>query len=62
MIIELLSPELRLFLEDIESLGFSLCLVGGLTRDYFYTKKIGVDLDFEIRPAQDLDNSSTTNM
>ena len=50
MIFDLLSPEVRLFLKEIESLGFELCLVGGFTRDYFYNKKLGYDLDFEIRP------------
>lgn len=51
MIVELFSPEVRLFLEDIENLGFSLCLVGGITRDYFYNNKLGDDIDFEIRPG-----------
>lgn len=60
MIIELLSPEIYLFLEEIECLGFSLCLVGGITRDYFYTNKLGVDFDFEIRSSIELvDNDKT---
>jgi tRNA nucleotidyltransferase/poly(A) polymerase len=55
MITELLSPEIRLFLEDIENLGFSLCLIGGITRDYFFTNKLGIDLDLEIRAASGLE-------
>ncbi|MDD4973146.1 MAG: hypothetical protein PHY93_02290 [Bacteriovorax sp.] len=60
MITKLLSSEIRLFLEDIENLGFSLCLVGGITRDYFLTNKLGVDLDLEIRSAPGLDISVDT--
>lgn len=56
MIIELLPPDIFQFLEEIESLGFSLCLVGGITRDYFLTQKLSYDLDFEIRPSQLLEN------
>lgn len=52
MILQLISPPILNFLEDIENLGFSLCLVGGIPRDFFYTKTIGRDFDFEIRPDQ----------
>ena len=50
MILEILSPEILKFLQGIENLGFSLCLVGGATRDYLYNQTISNDLDFEIRP------------
>lgn len=50
MITQLISPLLLNFLKDIENLGFSLCLVGGIPRDFFYNKTIGHDFDFEIRP------------
>ena len=49
--IESFSPELTAFLEEIEQLGFSLCLVGGATRDYLLSKHLGHDLDFEIRSS-----------
>ncbi|MDO9182670.1 MAG: hypothetical protein Q7U04_09690 [Bacteriovorax sp.] len=51
MITDFFSPEITLFLKDIESLGFSLCLVGGSTRDFFYSQTVSNDLDFEIRPT-----------
>ncbi len=50
MIIENLPLEIKEFLEAIEELGFSLCLVGGTPRDFFFNKSIGSDFDFEIRP------------
>lgn len=56
MIIENLSSRAFGFLKDIEGLGFSLCLIGGIPRDYFYDGKIGHDFDFEIRPSVKLDN------
>ncbi|MBC7540817.1 MAG: hypothetical protein H7281_18495 [Bacteriovorax sp.] len=58
MITEHLSPEIRQFLEELEALGFSLCLVGGITRDYFFANNFGFDLDFEIRPTRNLDIST----
>jgi tRNA nucleotidyltransferase (CCA-adding enzyme) len=51
MIIENLPLEIKEFLEAIEELGFSLCLVGGAPRDFFFNKSIGADFDFEIRPS-----------
>jgi len=36
MIIDLFDPLVHQFLKEIENLGFSLCLVGGISRDYFY--------------------------
>lgn len=52
MICEKLPVEIISFLTAIEDLGFSLCMVGGVPRDFIFSKKIGNDLDFEIRPAQ----------
>lgn len=54
MIIELLAPAVLEFLKGIEELGFSLCAVGGLPRDFFHSKIIGNDFDFEIRPSSAL--------
>ncbi len=50
MIIESFSGDLKLFLSEIETIGFKLCIVGGYPRDYLLLKKRGADLDFEIRP------------
>lgn len=49
------------FLSEIESLGFSLCLVGGIPRDYFHSNIIGNDFDFEIRPSSRVDLSDWEN-
>lgn len=57
MIIESISDDILKFLGEIENLGFSLCLVGGVPRDYFYCKTIGLDFDFEIRPAPHADKN-----
>lgn len=43
--------ELREFLVEIESLGFSLCLVGGIVRDHFMKKNESTDYDIEIRAS-----------
>jgi tRNA nucleotidyltransferase (CCA-adding enzyme) len=51
MMIEVLPKDLKEFLGEIESLGFRLTLVGGIPRDFFYFKKLGDDLDFEIRAS-----------
>lgn len=51
MILELLPLEIVNFLEEIEQCGFSLCLVGGAPRDFFYSSVLVHDLDFEIRPS-----------
>ncbi len=53
MILEHLPLEVVTFLEEIEKCGFSLCLVGGVVRDYFYWSTLGHDLDFEIRASRD---------
>lgn len=60
MIGELLPPEIHHFLKEIENLGFSLCLVGGMTRDYFFSNELGADLDFEIRPLKSSDHQTAT--
>lgn len=57
MIIESLPPKIFNLLSEIEKIGFSLCLVGGYTRDFFYFETVGNDLDFEIRPIVKLDNA-----
>lgn len=57
MIVELLPSELLTLLQEIEELGFSLCLVGGAPRDFFYSQSLGVDLDFEVRPLMPLPTS-----
>ncbi|MFA6235714.1 MAG: hypothetical protein WC635_00195 [Bacteriovorax sp.] len=56
MIIKSLAPVIFEFLKEIEAQGFSLCLVGGVPRDYFYTGTMGNDFDFEIRPSEVLDD------
>lgn len=61
MMIQSLPLDVIAFLKEIESLGFSLCLVGGATRDFYYFKKLGKDLDFEIRPASALGPEMTWN-
>lgn len=43
------TPALKSFLQEIEGLGFSLCLVGGAPRDYLLQKILSHDLDFELR-------------
>ena len=53
MILELLPSDVVIFLEEIEKCGFSLCLVGGAPRDYFYSSNFGHDLDFEIRASRE---------
>lgn len=53
-----LNPKLRSFLLEVEKLGFSLCLVGGGSRDYFLSNTIAHDLDFEIRPIKTSINSA----
>ncbi|MGZ3789968.1 MAG: hypothetical protein ACXVLQ_15635 [Bacteriovorax sp.] len=55
MIFERLPEGLRTFLTEIEGLGFSLCLVGGAPRDYFFSDTISNDLDFEIRPVPSIE-------
>ncbi len=51
MMLEKIDAEVLSLLAEVESLGFSLCLVGGTVRDYLIDQSIGNDLDFEIRPA-----------
>jgi tRNA nucleotidyltransferase/poly(A) polymerase len=48
-IVSLMSCELKVFLQQIEDLGLSLCLVGGAPRDFLARKELSQDLDFEIR-------------
>lgn len=45
----LIPNDLHDLLSEIERLGFSICLVGGAPRDYFRSKTLSTDLDFEIR-------------
>ncbi len=49
MMLEKLDADVLSLLTEIESLGFSLCLVGGAVRDYLIDQSLGKDLDFEIR-------------
>ena len=44
--------EVSTFIRKLESLGFSICLVGGAVRDYLASGKISDDLDFELRHAK----------
>lgn len=60
MIIQSLPPAIFAFLSEVENLGFSLCLVGGIPRDFFYFNTLGNDLDFEIRPREKLDDPIIT--
>lgn len=55
MIIESFDVDLKLFLAEIETLGFRLCIVGGYPRDFLYLKTKGIDLDFEIRAREFVD-------
>lgn len=48
-IISLFPCDIKKLLCEIEGLGFSLCLVGGASRDYKRLKTLSTDLDFEIR-------------
>jgi tRNA nucleotidyltransferase/poly(A) polymerase len=48
-IASLIPNDLKKLLLEIEDLGFSLCLIGGAPRDYFQSKILSRDLDFEIR-------------
>lgn len=48
-IASLFSPDLKIFLQKIEELGFVMCLVGGAPRDYLREKRLSLDLDFEMR-------------
>lgn len=48
-IASLFPSELKDLLREIEGLGFSLCLVGGATRDFKRQNILSTDLDFEIR-------------
>lgn len=48
-IASLFPSELKDLLREIEGLGFSLCLVGGATRDFKMKNTLSTDLDFEIR-------------
>ena len=57
MIIERFDPLVQQFLKEIENLGFSLCLVGGISRDFFYNNTLGTDVDIEIRSADALEIS-----
>jgi len=41
--------KLIVFLKEVDSLGFKLCLVGGAVRDYFFNHNLSKDLDFEVR-------------
>lgn len=58
MIIQFFSEGVLAFLSEIEELGFSLCLVGGAPRDFYYAHKVGHDFDFEIRPDSKLNTIS----
>ena len=49
MIIEKLPTDLKIILGEIESLGFTLTLVGGTPRDFIFRDVLGHDLDFELR-------------
>jgi hypothetical protein len=51
-IASLISTDLKNFLQEIEELGFSLCLVGGAPRDFLLEKRLSLDLDFEIRKVE----------
>ena len=48
-IVSLIPNELKNLLHEIEGLGFSLCLIGGASRDFLMTQILSHDLDFEIR-------------
>lgn len=48
-IASLIPCDLKNLLREIEDLGFSLCLVGGASRDFKMQKTLSPDLDFEIR-------------
>lgn len=48
-IASLFPNDLKDLLREIEGLGFSLCLVGGATRDFKRQNILSTDLDFEIR-------------
>jgi tRNA nucleotidyltransferase (CCA-adding enzyme) len=50
----LLPPELISLLQEIEELGFNLCLVGGAVRDYLSSNSLSHDLDFEIRSNSEI--------
>lgn len=54
MIFDVIPSNVLLFLSEIESHGFHLCLVGGSVRDYLLNKNIGNDLDFEVRSIDEL--------
>ncbi len=47
--LNLLPPDLKNYLHKIENAGFSLCLVGGASRDFLLSGKLSTDLDFEVR-------------
>jgi hypothetical protein len=53
-----LPAKLKDILFEIESIGFSLCLVGGIPRDFFLLNKIGNDFDIEIRWGEEIDDIS----
>lgn len=48
-IVSLIPNELKNLLREIEALGFSLCLIGGASRDFLMSQLLSQDLDFEIR-------------
>jgi tRNA nucleotidyltransferase (CCA-adding enzyme) len=50
MMIQSLPEDLKDFLAQIEDVGFSLCLIGGIPRDFLFMDTLGDDFDFEIRP------------
>lgn len=52
------SPPLISFLNEIEDLGFSLCIVGGAVRDYLARGIVSHDLDFEIRANQSISDGA----
>ncbi|MBI2520903.1 MAG: hypothetical protein HYV97_10815 [Bdellovibrio sp.] len=47
-----LPPGLRDKLEAVMAKGFSLCLVGGASRQWILNQSLPLDLDFEIRPSE----------
>lgn len=53
----LIPPDIFEILLEVESLGFSLCLVGGAVRDFLVTAKLSHDLDFEIRSEKSISNA-----
>lgn len=57
MIVERLPTSLINFLTEVESLGFSLTLVGGVPRDFLFADMIGDDFDFEIRANKKIETA-----